>query len=77
MSGLKLNSTKSVMFRTGSLKNSTDNYGTNDKFIWTNETASTLGIVFANNRLKYQELNIEPKIKELCNCLLSVTLKKA
>ena len=69
MSGLKLNSKKSIMFRTGSLKHSTDTYGTNDKFIWTNDTASTLGIVFANNRLKYQELNIEPKIKEFCNCL--------
>ena len=40
-----------------------------NKYIWTNETATTLGIVFANNRMKYHELNMEPKIKEFCNCL--------
>ena len=69
VSGLKLNSNKSIMFRIGSLKDSNDTYGTKNKYIWTNETATTLGIVFANNRMKIHELNIEPKIKEFCNCL--------
>ena len=69
MLGLKLNSKTISHFSQWIIKYSTDNYGTNNKFIWTIETVLTLGIIIANNRLKYKELNIEPKIKEFCNCL--------
>ena len=69
ISGLKLNTNKSIMLRSGSLKYSNNTFRTKKKFIWTSENASTLGITFSNNKQLYHELNLLPKIKEFCNCL--------
>ena len=69
ISGLKLNNKKSVILRSGSLKNSAETFNTNKDFTWTSEGSNTLGIVFSNNRNKYHELNLIPKIQEFCNCL--------
>ena len=46
VSGLKLNSKKSIILRSGSLKHSSEKFGTKNKFMWTSDNASTLGIVF-------------------------------
>ena len=50
ISGLKLNTNKSIVLRLGSLKDSLEIFCTDKKFVWTNEKASTLGIVFKNNK---------------------------
>ena len=50
ISGLKLNSSKSIILRSGTLKNSIDTFNTNTKFIWTFENAATLGITFSNEK---------------------------
>ena len=52
ISGLKLNTNKSIVLRVGSLKHSLETFCNNKKFIWTNEKASTLGIVFTNDKDK-------------------------
>ena len=69
ISGLKLNSSKSIILRSGTLKNSIETFNTNTKFIWTSDNAATLGITFSNENKVYHELNLLPKIKEICNCL--------
>ena len=69
VSGLKLNSKKSILLRSGSLKHSTEDFGTHNKFMWTSDSSSTLGIVFSNDKNKYHELNLLPKINEFYNCL--------
>ena len=69
ISGLKLNGTKSIILRSGSLKHSTETYGTNNKFIWTSDSSSTLGICFSNDKNKNHELNLIPKINAFSNCL--------
>ena len=69
ISGLKLNSNKSIMLRSGSLSKSKDNFSTDNQFIWTSDHASTLGITFSNDKRMYKEYNLNPKIKEFCNCL--------
>ena len=69
LSGLKLNNSKSVILQVGSLKKSTLNFRINNDFVWTSDNASTLGIVFTNEKYKYQKLNLEPKLKEFENCL--------
>ena len=69
ISGLKLNTSKSIMLRSGSLKHSNETFFTKKKFIWTAESASTLGITFSNSKQLYHELNFLPKIEEFCNCL--------
>ena len=69
MSGLKLNSKKSIILRSGSLKHSTENFGTKSKFMWTSDCSSTLGICFPNDKNKYHELNLLQKINEFRNCL--------
>ena len=69
ISGLKLNSNKTIILRSGSLKNSNETFNTGNKFTWTSENANTLGITFPNNKQMYNEYNIIPKVKEFCNCL--------
>ena len=69
ISGLKLNSNKSVMLRSGSLKKSDQTFNTKKKFKWTSESADTLGITFSNNKQLYHDLNLVPKINDFCNCL--------
>ena len=69
VSGLKLNNKKSIILRIGSLKNSNEVFCADKKFIWTNEKASTLGIVFSNDKIMNHKLNLKPKINEFCNCL--------
>ena len=69
LSGLKLNSNKSIIMRSGSLTNSNDTFSTGNKFIWTSDHASTLGITFSNDKRQYFEFNLNPKIKDFCNCL--------
>ena len=63
VSGLKLNSNKSVILRSGSLKYSGETFDIDKNFIWTDENASTLGITFCNEKKHYHKLNLFPKIK--------------
>ena len=58
VSGLKLNSKKSIILRSGSLKLSTEKFGTKNKFMWTSDNSSTLGILFSNDKNKYHELKL-------------------
>jgi hypothetical protein len=51
VSGLKLNSKKSIILRSGSLKHSTENFGTKNMFMWTSDSSSTLGICFQNIKI--------------------------
>ena len=64
-----MNGNKSVILRSGSLKHSNEKYGTNEKLTWTSDSSSTLGIVFSNDKNKYHEFNLIPKVKDFCNCL--------
>ena len=69
ISGLKLNANKSVILKIGALKSSQQIYCESKKFIWTTDKASTLGIVFTNNKQRNRDLNYIPKFDEFCNCL--------
>ena len=69
ISGLKLNINKSIVLRVGSLKYSVETFCNNKKFVWTNDRASTLGIVFTNDKNKNIDLNYNPKLEQFQNCL--------
>ena len=60
ISGLKLNSNKSIILRSGSLSKSKDNFSTGNQFVWTSDYASTLGITFSNDKRMYNEYNLNP-----------------
>ena len=47
-SGLFLNIKKSIILRVGTLKNSNIKYSSENKFTWTSESATALGITFYN-----------------------------
>ena len=49
VSGLKLNSSKCNVLRSGPLQNTNISYLKDRKFQWSSEKASALGIVFNNN----------------------------
>jgi hypothetical protein len=68
-SGLKLNTKKSTVLRTGSLRNTDRIFCKMKKFAWTSVSAKTLGIVFCNDKRIRFDLNFKPKIDELLSCL--------
>ena len=63
-SGLNLNVNKSIIMRIGTLKNSDTVFSKYTKFIWTSESATTLGIHFYNDKDKTININVDKKIKE-------------
>ena len=69
ISGLKLNTSKSIMLRIGSLKNTDVKFCENKDINWTSENAQTLGIIFSTDKRKLLQLNFEPKLKEFRTCL--------
>ena len=69
MSGLKLNNSKSVVLKLGTLRNKILSLSDSESFIWTSEKAKTLGIHFHFDSRKSFELNLEPKIEAFKNCL--------
>ena len=60
VSGLKLNNKKTTVLRIGSLRNTTVEYLKHLNFLWTSESAKTLGIVCFAERKKMQEQNLYP-----------------
>ena len=68
-SGLRLNYSKCIIFKTGSLKNSRLNYCEEKHFSWTSDMAKTLGIYFCNDKNKIHKENVLPKIQEFQQCL--------
>ena len=69
VSGLNLNTSKSIVLRIGSLKNSQIKFCDRKNFIWSSEQANTLGMIFTNNSKNNLHLNTEKKIDEFANCL--------
>jgi hypothetical protein len=69
VSGLKLNTKKSTVLRTGSLRNTDIIYCKKKGFIWTSDQAKTLGIIFTNDLNKRLELNFNPKLEEMLSIL--------
>ena len=69
ISGLKLNINKTIILRIGSLRYTDIQHLENLKFLWTSESAKTLGIVFANDKQKLIENNLLPKLNDFDNCL--------
>ena len=69
ISGLKLNINKTIILRIGSLRYTDIQHLENLKFLWTSESAKTLGIVFANDKQKLIENNLLPKLNDFENCL--------
>ena len=69
ISGLKLNINKTSLLRTESLKSSNIKYLRQLKFIWSKESAKTLGIVFSNDKSKMLENNLITKLTEFTNYL--------
>lgn len=66
---MKLNTTKSVVLKAGSLKSKNIKYVKNINFIWTCEYAKTLGITFHTDMKQIHKLNLEPKVNDFNNCL--------
>ena len=69
VSGLKLNNKKNTVLRIGSLRNATVEYLKHLNFLWTSESAKTLGIVFFAESKIMQEQNLYPKQNDFTNCL--------
>ena len=44
-------------------------YCKKDNFVWTSDSANTLGVVFTNNITRMHDLNLTPKIDAFCHCL--------
>ena len=63
-SGLFLNIKKSIILRVGTLKNSNIKYSSENKFTWTSESATALGITFYNNHRETIKYNTNKKINE-------------
>ena len=66
---MNLNTSKSVVLRVGSLKNTTLTYCDELRFQWTSDNAKTLGTVFSNNNEDVFKLNFLPKLQSFKNCL--------
>ena len=69
ISGLKLNDTKSVILRIGSLKNTDITYLEENRFIWTSTSAKTLGVTFHTDLSQMLKLNLDPKINDFNKCI--------
>ena len=68
--GFKLNNKKTTFLRIGSLRKTAVEYLKHLNFLWSPESAKTLGIIFfAETKKKVQEQNLYPKIKDFINCL--------
>ena len=59
VSGLKLNSSKCNVLRSGSLENTNVFYLKDRKFQWSSEKASALGVVFNNNKTMFLTENLK------------------
>ena len=66
----QLNNKKYIVLRIGSLRNTTVDNLKHLNFLWSSESAKTLGIVFFAVSKKLQEQNLYPKLNEFTNCLL-------
>ena len=71
ISGLKLNSSKCTVLRSGSLKQSNVKYCPTKKFKWSSDCVKALGIYFYNDNTKNLTSNLNPKLEEFQNCLKS------
>ena len=69
ISGLRLNVDKHIILKTGSLRYANIHHLKYMKFEWTSESAKTLGIVFSNEKSKYLENNLMPKLNDFINYL--------
>ena len=67
ISGLKLNSNKTIVLKIGTLKDTNIKYNTN--FKWTSDRAQTLGMTFTNCNEQNKEINIKPKLENFYKCL--------
>ena len=67
--GLKLNVNKTTILRIGSLKYTNIQHLENLRFLWTFNSAKTLGIIFSNDKKKIVENNLIPKLNDFVNCL--------
>ncbi len=69
ISGLKLNKSKCTALKIGRTKNNPSKWCNSNTYTWSNDCASTLGIIFTNTKTKIHELNLTPKIKSFQYCL--------
>ena len=69
VSGLKLNNKKTTVLRIGSSRNTAVEYLKHLNFLWSSESAKTLGIIFFAETKKMQEQNLYPKLNDFTNCL--------
>ncbi|MES9884044.1 MAG: reverse transcriptase domain-containing protein [Sedimenticola sp.] len=69
ISGLRLNYSKSIIFKTGSLKTTKLTFCEDKKFEWTADVAKTLGINFCNDKNRIHDINLLPKLNEFKQCL--------
>jgi hypothetical protein len=69
VSGLKLNTQKTIVMRVGALKNTHIIFNKYKHFTWTSEEAKTLGFYFTNDENLNIDKNIQPKLQAFKNCL--------
>ena len=69
ISGLKLNVNKAIILRVGSLRYTDIQHLKNIRFVWTSDSAKTLGIIFSTDKHKLIENNLIPKLNDFVNCL--------
>ena len=70
-SGLKLNTSKCVVLRAGSLKNTETKYLRKRNFLWNSESAKALGITFYTDTKLIYSKNFDTKLESFQNCLKS------
>jgi hypothetical protein len=71
ISGLKLNTSKCTVLKSGSLKDSNIKYCPKKKFTWSSDYVKALGIYFYNDKTKNLTANLNPKLDDFKNCLKS------
>ncbi len=62
ISGLKLNKSKCTALKIGELRHNPSQWCNSNRYTWSNDQASTLGIIFTNNKTKLHELNLYHKL---------------
>ena len=69
VSGLKLNTSKCNVLRSGSLRNTNIIFLNERNFQWSSEKAKALGVTFHNNKEQFIKENIDKKIEDFENVL--------
>ena len=69
IAGINLNVNRTIILRVGSLRYTDIQHLQNIRFVWTSDSAKTLGIFLSTDKHKMLENNLIPKLNDFVNCL--------